>query len=210
MSKKIVLIIILMSLLAGSFVVYKYFKIPAIQTLSDNQQPVFEVQSVNKTASETQTTDWKTYSNEKYGFSIKYPESLTYYEFSDGSTMAFISTNQPEEQSTQSVHIEYIDRSSLESEKCISLREYAENYLDSYKSGAGNLKSIEEIAENGVVKGYKTIWNSQDEGGEVITQYYAFYDIAGKCGHIEIILSDNRSLDIFNKMVSTLKFDSAD
>jgi uncharacterized protein YxeA len=71
----IIIIVILVAIIVGGVFVYQYF--------SAKIQPVIQTQENQN----NQTAGWKTYTNEKYGFELKYPNDWKYFEQGDAEKL---------------------------------------------------------------------------------------------------------------------------
>src|SRR4030042_1906913 len=67
------IIIVLAVILAGGTLGYQYYYLPKQEV----EEEISEEEEISKNEiSKDETSDWKTYTNEEYGFEIKYPEDF--------------------------------------------------------------------------------------------------------------------------------------
>lgn len=83
----VVLVIVLVLILGGAYIMFvqenediNVNNANAVVTANQNANT-----NVNAITSDVDTSDWLTYTNEKYGYSVKYPSDATYQELTSGS-----------------------------------------------------------------------------------------------------------------------------
>jgi len=177
--------LVLFLLLAGGYLAYeRHSKAPNI-----SQIPETAINPASTTSPQTDTSTWKTYRNEQYGFEVKYPASFNenntevsssvrianfdwkpgYYNWPSNAALIFVFTD-PENASQK-----YQDYKTAE--KNFSLGgEKARKIVSEFSIGDGGSKII-----------VKTIKNS------------VFY-------YIEITPLNQRNEELFNKILSTFRF----
>ena len=75
-----ILIILIAAILAGGIVIYKYQRIP------EGEVKLPEIK-VPEEETKDETANWKTYSNEKYGYEVKYPPHYEIKESDQGKSL---------------------------------------------------------------------------------------------------------------------------
>ncbi len=171
---------------------FKDIKLPQIE----NRIPAVETEQKNETA------DWKTYTNEKYGFEIKYPNKWYFKEIERGIVEGGIYFSQylPEEESGGTVFTnESLNISINQPAPQDSLLEFIENYLN---LSASIKFEIENIKIDGIdaIK-IKVVCDGVGCGNPhwfVIKNNNVYIFSSG--------LSSKNEIDIYEKMISTFKF----
>jgi len=179
-------------------------KIPEIQV--PNVQPQ-NIQTTGLPAQSQQTTEsWKTYTNEKYSFEIKYPADWSFRDYESGA--AFFPTEKLSENTTGngSLNVGFNKRGS----------DYCKIPFEDYVKIAGpseiqNYESVNTINSgvngNGIVI-YEITWNYTDTQGKgkISLPIDYFQQSPENCGGIEAFLNDNNYSDIYNKIISSFNF----
>jgi len=152
-------------------------------------------------------TDWETYSNTKYNYSIQYPKDWDLREYP-----AFNPIDKPG----------YPDNSDSITTSVNTSANFDNEPLDDYirKAGAGiqdytDLASIKEVEATDGVIGYETTWMMQPFLGRGIglteSLPITFFEIpSDKSLLIRVYLNREEDLEIYEQMLTTLKFSSPD
>lgn len=157
--------------------------------------------------------NWKTYTNTKYNYSIKYPPDWVYREFPDINTgAAFRLSSYPNDLNNEHIVINYIKRGLDDVD--IPFETYVKNAavreIQSYES----LATIKPIETSGGLVGYTTTWNVQEWdkpiGKTKVSLPITYFDTKdSNGGTIQITESDSQYTNIYNQILSTFEFVSA-
>ncbi|MCX6722607.1 MAG: hypothetical protein NT094_00890 [Candidatus Staskawiczbacteria bacterium] len=208
-NKKIILvtIVVIFAVILGYFWI-----ISAINNLdkigknvSQIKLPELQTPGVKTPSAQTQNnqiTDWKTYTNTKYSFEIKYPSDWTFREYDSGVALS------PKGKITEqgSINVGFYKRSS----------EYCKISFDDYVKIAGpseiqNYESVNTINggtnQNGI-EAYEITWNYNDmQGHGKISLPITYFNTKPElCGDIEAFSNDNNYSDIYDNIISSLNF----
>ena len=169
--------------------------------------------STFKFTNETSVIDisnWKTYSNTKYGYAISYPPNWVYREFPNSKDGAgFRLESEPNDLTYEHVSIIYSARGSDDINIPFDtyVKQAATREIQDYLS----LVSISEVKTSSNIIGYKTTWNVQEMGQPSSKTYISlpitYFDTKDSYGGtIQISLEDTNYIDLYNQIISTFKF----
>ena len=182
-------------------------KIPQINTSGMPSLNILQTTTPGNENVVVQNADWKTYTNSKYGFEIKYPLDWTFREYISGA--AFFPKNKSGENTTGngSVNIGFYERGANYCK--IPFEDYVKIAGPSEIQNYESLNTI-EIAENdNGIEVYKTTWNYADfQGNKKVSLPIAYFKTENQqsCGSVEAFLNDNNYSDIYDSIISTFKF----
>lgn len=167
-------------------------------------------QSKSTEGKEEEKSDYLTYTNEEFGYSVDYPSDWTFREFPDTKDGAgFRPMNSPEKISSECVSV--AERGTAEGEYGTMFSDYVrkaaiveiQNYL--------RLNAIVPVeAESGII-GYKTTWDYRLFGGEekVSLPITYFDNEKEKNGlrykTVQISLNDENCESAYDKMILSFK-----
>ena len=157
------------------------------------------------------TKNWKTYTNIKYGYEIKYPPTWSFREFPDTKTGAGFSPDSVV--SVPETEIFGIAENGRATDDCgLSFEDYVK------VSGIHNIQNfeklhdlVEAVTKSGV-KGYKTTWDVRGQDGSIFESgpFTYFKDITQQCsnegGEILFLSQTTDYSEIYNQMLQTFKF----
>jgi hypothetical protein len=104
------------------------------------------------------TTNWKTYVNEKFRYSVKYPNDWTYREFPDTQTGAgFRPLDKPNEVAYEVINIDF-SQSGLNSQN-VPFEDYVKRVAIDSIQNYESLNTIDKIITQTNEVGYITTWN---------------------------------------------------
>jgi hypothetical protein len=166
---------------------------------------------INKQSQISETANWRTYTNEKFGYTIKYPNDWAYREYPDTQTGAgFRPINQPNE-----VQYEFINvgaYGSAENEYNVPFDEYVKEAAITEIQNYEKLNSIKQITTDVGIKAYETTWiyydmRSKEKGTSLPITYIDYQKTVGsKYKTIQINLGNKDYMKIYDQMISTFKF----
>lgn len=161
------------------------------------------------TQSTIDTSNWKTYTNTKYHYSIEYPGDWTYREFPDTQTGAgFRPANQPNDLSHEYISIDRIER--LSDLQALPFEEYVKKGAIEEIQNFQSLASIKQAVTDTGLIGYTTTWTVLTMNGVPgqthLSTPITYFDTKDANGDTIQVDSDNAHLDIYNKMLSTFTF----
>ncbi len=166
---------------------------------------------INKQSQIDGTANWKTYTNEKFGYTIKYPNDWTYREYPDTQTGAgFRPINQSNE-----VQYEFINvgaYGSAENEYNVPFDDYVKEAAIAEIQNYEKLNSIKQITTDAGIKGYETTWiyydmRSKEKKASLPITYIDYQKTVGsKYKTIQINLGNEDYEKIYDQMISTFKF----
>jgi len=171
-------------------------KLPEIQT------PITGIPSAQ--TQNNQTSEWKTYKNDRYSFEIKYPSDWNFREYDSG--VAFSPQNKLNENTTGngSINIGFYKRGSNYCK--IPFEDYVKIAGPSEIQNYESLNTIKGGLNDNGMEMYEITWNYNDfQGNGKISLPITYFDTKPElCGEIEAFLNDNNYSDIYNKIISTL------
>ena len=166
------------------------------------------------TSSQAKTGNWKTYANQKFGYSINYPSSWAFREFPDAQTGAgFRPLNSPDEIASECITVD--ERGTAENEYNTSLDEYVKRAAIVEIQDYEKLNSIKSVTTTTGLVGYETTWiyramDGQEKTSLPITYFENKKTIQAENGQlkyktVQIILNNENCEEIYNQMLPTLK-----
>lgn len=153
-------------------------------------------------------SNWKTYTNTKYDYSINYPGDWYNREFSDQKTgSAFTKSNKPNDYASETITIDALKKSidSVNIPFETYVKTAATKEIQNYKK----LSTIKEIKTTSGLIGYETTWMIQSIGpggtGESLPRTY-FQAPNDNTVTIQVSLGKEEDLGVYEKMLSSFKF----
>ena len=159
---------------------------PPIDLATGNVPPVPELPLTSTATSTTatdKTADWKTYTNDEYGFSFKYPADWTKREGSNG-----VQVNSPENEQVrkdvEASELEYSD--GYTDDVIVSFKTFNE-YIEGIGQDVNSLDELipQEEEINQISNPEKTTWGGREAWG---------YTAAGMGAYYEIVTNNNGSV----------------
>jgi hypothetical protein len=149
-----------------------------------------------------QTAGWKTYTNDKYNFEIKYPLDWNFREYNSGA--AFFPKDKPNEQG--SINIGFYKRGNAYCK--IPFEDYVKIAGPSEIQNYESINTIDGGKDQDGFGAYQITWNYTDsQGFGKISLPITYFEMKSEvCGSIEILLNDNNYSDIYNKIISSFNF----
>lgn len=160
-----------------------------------------------------ETANWKTYTNDKFGYTIKYPNDWTYREYPDTQTGAgFRPINKSDEVRYEFINIDAMR--GVEMDYNIPFIDYVKKAAIKEIQGFEKLNSIEEINTVSGIKGYKTTWivsSIRDINKKSVSLPITYFDYKKTIGSakymtIQISLENNDYEKTYEQMLLTFKF----
>lgn len=159
-----------------------------------------------------ETADWKTYTNEEFGYTIKYPNDWTYREYPATQTGAgFRPINQPDEVQYEFINIDA--RRGAEMDDNMLFSDYVKEAAIKEIQNFEKLNSIEEIITDTGIKGYTTTWiyYSMRDNKKDISLPITYFDYrktieSVKYMTIQSSLENKDYQKIYEQMLSTFNF----
>lgn len=207
----IAIIAVLILVVAGSAAVYFLNNNLTAKT----QKTQTTILTATPTAIPASAANWKTYTNTKYNFSIDYPSDWRLREFPDTQDGASFNPlnmpGYPDVSDSISMNVgkkngDYID-TAFEDYVKVAANKEIQNYNE--------LASIKKVTTTEGVVGYETTWMVQpitimgrppDSGDSESLPITYFEMPSDKTSLLQISLGKNEDLDIYEKMLITLKF----
>ncbi|MFA5083790.1 MAG: hypothetical protein WC475_00170 [Candidatus Paceibacterota bacterium] len=182
-----------------------YASIPVTSPVSDESDAPFKI---------VKSAGWQSYMNEKFGYSVDYPNDWTFREFPDTKTGAgFRPSGSPEDIASECVNIDA--RGTAENEYDTPFDEYVKIAAPVEIQGFEKLNSIEPVMTAGGLTGYKTTWIYKNfSGQEKISLPIAYFDNEEtiqesfgplKYKTVQISLNSEACEEIYNQMLSTFR-----
>ena len=151
----------------------------------------------------TDTATWKTYTNTKYNFSIKYPVSWINQEYSDGTGTNFASSAASLQSPTVNIRTIAKPTSHLND----SFVNYVPIAAIQELQGYSKLVSNEPVTTTSGLTGYETTWTTTANGQSNQSQPITYFQIPNNnAATIEIFLNKQEELDTYQQMLSTFQF----
>ncbi len=153
------------------------------------------------------TAGWKTYTNEKWGYSVKYPSDWTYREFpSTRDGAGFRPLDKPNDVRYEFIGIR-LGKRALDSIN-IPFEEYVKRVAIEEIQNYQSLVSIEKVPTKDGLVGYKTTWNVRSlEGGIQESLPITYFDYKNSSGDtVQVSIENNDYMNIYNQILSTFKF----
>src|SRR5260221_1405311 len=154
-----------------------------------------------------ETANWKTYTNTKHGYSIKYPNDWSFREFSSTKDGAgFYNTASGDVIGNEPITINFNQRPS--NDQSVPFSDYVKIAAIKEIQGFESLVLINLVTTNSGIVGYKTTWNYKTLAGEAkISLPITYFDTKLPTGEtVQINLGDKNDEQIYNKILSTFKF----
>ena len=163
---------------------------------------------------QNKTAGWLTYGNEKFGYSVNYPNDWVFREFPDTQTGAgFRPLSSPEEISSECVTIDL--RSAPTNYSDIPFVEYVRKAAVEEIQNYEKLNSMESVTTTSGIVGYKTTWLYRTMGGQekislpityfennkTVQMNYGLF----KAKTVQIILNGENCEDTYNSMISSFR-----
>jgi hypothetical protein len=158
-----------------------------------------------------ETAGWKTYTNSKYGYAVKYNNDWVFTEFpeADGAKFALknATATEPRDNKAHDIVISLMPRAMMDQK--IPFADYVKiagiQEIQNYES----LASIEKITTKSGLTGYKATWNVQTMGQPVgntfVSSPFYYFDSGNKNGDtIQIRCEGDEFLDACDKMAQTV------
>lgn len=193
----------------GNYVlgITSYASIPVTNPLSDESDTAFKIAK----------SEWQTYINEKFGYSVNYPNSWTFREFPDTKMGAgFRPLSSPEDIASECVNVDA--RGTAENEYNTPFDEYVKRAAAVEIQGFEKLNSIKPIRTASGLTGYETTWIYKNiTGQERISLPITYFEHKKtiqetfgplKFKTVQITLNDISCEGIYNQMLSTFKVSS--
>jgi len=206
MKKYLFLLILVVIILALCGVIYWQYK----------NMVVSERKSFVATTTSFQTTvgDWKTYMNQKFGYSVLYPNDWIFREFPDTQTGAgFRPLNSPDEIASECINVD--ERETAENEYNTPLSEYAKRAAIVEIQNYEKLNSIKSVTTTAGLTGYETTWiyrtmDGQEKVSLPITYFENKKTIQSGNGQlkyktVQITLDNEDCGKTYEQMLPTLK-----
>lgn len=160
------------------------------------------------------SSDWKTYTNKKDGYSIQYPRDWDIREFKvmgGGDGVAFHPLNLPSNPMNEFIEIEMDVRGfSMGNAEDPVCRKPFLNYLkEDEMKDLGIVDSLEKISNNNNVESYKITWYRFDLNGNSYTDNVpiAYFDSGlMDCRLPKVFLINTAYINTYNEMIKTFKF----
>ncbi len=179
-----------------------YASIPVTNPISDESNETFSI---------VKNTGWQIYTNNKFGYSINYPNNWTFREFPDTQTGAgFIPPNSPKDIASECITIDA--RGTAENKYSVPFDEYVKTAAIEEIQNYQKLNSIEAITTASGLVGYKTTWIYKTMDGQEKTSLPITYfdnknikelDGGLKFKTFQIILNSQNCEEVYNQMLST-------
>jgi len=201
-----ILFLIVTSVLATLFIIN--IKNTSISKTSQTNESVTPTSIATPTSSPT--SNFKTYINKKYGYSIKYLNDWTFREFPDvrsGAGFKLVSDiNTNESYATEFIVVDTRGRD----------RNHFNANFDEYVKVAGtyeiegyeSLASIKKITTDTGLIGYETTWTYTTRKGTKATSLpITYFNPTNSSEHtIQVSLNDENYIDDYHKIISTFTF----
>ena len=180
---------------------YTSTTVPTI--ISNNTTKVISSQTIDNTA------NWKTYSNKDYSFSINYPNEWSIKESISASTdkTGTIILKQISSDSSNIIIISIDSQPNIAPYTNMTFEEFLNKDsgpIENYNS----VSSIKKITTKNGTMGYEITYNASDRSDKkYISSPVVYFKINNKTNdYINILIDGKTSLDLFNQIVSTFKF----
>ncbi|MFA6005668.1 MAG: PsbP-related protein [Patescibacteria group bacterium] len=185
--------------------------------VSKNLVPNSEIPQVTTEPSPTselkKTVTWETYTNTKYGYSIDYPSNWMFRESPDSKNgAAFNPTDKPgypDKSDSISIYAGQIVGSSTN----VTFEEYVKTAASQEIQNYGKLVSLKKVTTTEGVAGYETTWTVQamagTGSGPSTSLPITYFELPGnKTMLVRVTLDREEDLEVYEKMLSTVKFTS--
>lgn len=196
----LIIVIAVVVLATGGFFAYQRFFINK-GTEKNNQQTILR----------DEISNWKTYTNTKLGYEIKYPNDWEYREYpSTQSGAGFRPANKPNDVQYEFINIDA--KGTAESQYDIPFDEYVKTAAVQEIQNFEKLNSIEQVSANSGIKGYKTTWvyTSMTDNEKKISFPITYFDFHRtidfyKYKAIQVSLGSKDYEEIYGKILYTFK-----
>lgn len=197
-----VILFVVLALILGAIGGYYYSKNKEGKTTTSTVTPT----STSTTTSD-ETASWKTYTNSKYGYSIKYPTNWAYREFPDTESGAGLRlTSTASDPANELITIDINARPV--SQKSQTFSEYVKTAASSSIQGYDSLVSNTPVKTDSGLTGYETTWKVTTLGSqtETISLPITYFDAKNSSNDtVMVTLIDSKYLEIYNKMIVTFQ-----
>lgn len=152
-------------------------------------------------------SEWKTYTNKKYGYTIDYPAFWTERSFGDSGTGLGDHT-QKDDYSKEFVVVDVMNKPGNYTN--VPFKEYVKQAATYEIQNYQDLKTIETVVTKSGTEGYLTTWNVMSLGsGSVTVSNPITYFPAPKNDNsitIQVRLDDLKYLDVYKQMLTTFRY----
>ena len=154
----------------------------------------------------TTISEWETYTNTTFGYSINYPSDWIAREFpSSKSGAAFRPANMSDETQYEYISINKNEKMMLDDLSSLSFEEYVKRAgmeIQNYNT----LASIKKIVTDSGIVGYTTTWNitSLGSGKKSESSPRTYFEIPqNDTATIQVEITDEKYINIYNQMISS-------
>lgn len=167
---------------------------------------IFHRQTPSSQVGTPSIVSWKTYTNNLYGYEIKYPPNWELREYPDAKTGAgFRPANKPNDPSNEFITVNDFNRAS--SNCAMPFADYVKIAGPQEVQNFESLNTIEKVSDASV-EAYKITWNYTDmQGNKKVSLPITYFKPTGNdCTSPQVMLNNNDYLSTYNQMIVTFKF----